>query len=328
IQKSVAGYPVQSVSSTSVTNSYTYDGYSRQTSVTDGRTNTTITAYNDLGQVSYTQNSTNKTYYFYNSLGQRTMVSNALGQVSHTAYNLQGQTIATWGTSYPVAYQFDSAGRMVAMATTRSNNYANVNLNTLVPTDETLSDCNIPALDITQWLYDDTTGLLTQKIYADANGPSYTYTETGKLHTRTWARGKNTTYTYGDLGQIINVNYSDSTPAITYTHDRLGRITSSSSSASTSTFHYDGLALDYETQNGWIIKRKQDVFGRDIGYELYNPADPINPVKKIIYGYEIFNRLNTITSIIGTEINTFTYTYTYLHGTDLVNAMSSDSGVQ
>ncbi|MDD2230385.1 MAG: RHS repeat-associated core domain-containing protein [Candidatus Cloacimonetes bacterium] len=167
---------------------------------------------------------------------------------------------------------------------------------------------------------------MTQKICADANGPSYTYTETGKLHTRTWARGKNTTYTYGDLGQIINVNYSDSTPAITYTHDRLGRITSSSSSASTSTFHYDGLALDYETQNGWIIKRKQDVFGRDIGYELYNSDDSVNPVKKIIYGYDIFNRLNTITSIIGTETNTFTYTY--LQGTDLVSGMSSDSGMQ
>ncbi|MFA7149225.1 MAG: hypothetical protein WC109_10450, partial [Syntrophomonadaceae bacterium] len=227
--------------------SFYYDGFVRQVSVTDGRSNTTITAYNDLGQVSYTQSSTNKTYYFYNNLGQRTMVSNALGQVSHTAYNPQGQTIATWGTSYPVAYEFNTAGRMIAIATTRSNEYANVNLNTLLAEGKTLSDCNIPALDITQWFYNETTGLLTQKIYADGNGPSYTYTSSGKLYTRTWARGKTTTYTYGDLGQITKVDYSDSTPNVTYTHDRLGRTTSATSLASTSTFHYDGLTLDYET---------------------------------------------------------------------------------
>ncbi|MCK9305350.1 MAG: hypothetical protein M0P27_08145, partial [Bacteroidales bacterium] len=93
------------------------------------------------------------TLYEYNNLGQRTMVSNALGQVSYTAYNSQGQTIATWGTSYPVAYEFNTAGRMIVMATTRSNDYANVNLNTLLAEGQTLSDCNIPALDITQWFY-------------------------------------------------------------------------------------------------------------------------------------------------------------------------------
>ncbi|MCK9305225.1 MAG: hypothetical protein M0P27_07505, partial [Bacteroidales bacterium] len=153
VQKFVAGYPIQGVSSTSVTNNYTYDGFARQVSATDGRSNTTVTAYNDFGQVSYTQSSTNKTYLFYNSLGQRTIVSNALGQVSHTAYDPLGQTIATWGTSYPVAYQYDAAGRMIVMATTRSNDYANVNLNTLLAEGQTLSDCNIPALDITQWFY-------------------------------------------------------------------------------------------------------------------------------------------------------------------------------
>ena len=260
------------------------------------------------------------TLYEYNNLGQRTMVSNALGQVSYTAYNSQGQTIATWGTSYPVAYEFNTAGRMIVMATTRSNDYANVNLNTLLAEGETLSGCNIPALDITRWYYDETTGLLTNKVYADGNGTVYTYTETGKIATRAWARGKTTTYTYNNLGQLTNVDYSDSTPDVTFAHDRLGRVLSAISSASTSTFHYNGLTLDYETQNGYIVKRKQDSLGRNIGYELYNPVDLVNPVKKIIYGYDSFNRLSTITSIIGSETNTFTYTY--LQGTDLVNAMS------
>ncbi|MCK9304429.1 MAG: hypothetical protein M0P27_03420 [Bacteroidales bacterium] len=328
VRKSIGGYPVQTISTTRVTNTFTYDGFARQVTATDGRTNTTFTAYNDFGQVSYTQSFTNRMSYFYDDLGRRTAVSNALGQVSYIAYDPLGKTIATWGTSYPVAYQFDSAGRMIAMATTRSNTYANVNLNTLVPTDEALSSLRTQnlALDITRWYYDETTGLLTNKVYADGNGTVYTYTETGKLHTRTWARGKTTTYTYSDLGQITNVDYSGSTPDITYTHDRLGRILSALSSASTSTFYYDGLTLDYETQNGWIIKRNQDVFGRDICYELFNPVDLVYPCQIIQYGYECFNRLSTVTSIIGAETNTFTYTY--LQGADLVYTMNSDSGVQ
>jgi RHS repeat-associated protein len=318
IQKSISGYPVQNIFSTAITNSLTYDGYSRQVSATDGRSNTMITAYNDLGQVEYIENAaTNRTSFFYNGLGQRTMVSNALGQVSHTAYNTQGQAIATWGTSYPVAYQLDAAGRKVAMATTRSNTYANVNLNTLAASGENLSDCNIPALDITQWKHNETTGLLTNKVYADGNGTSYTYTDTGKLQTRTWARGITTTYSYGDLGQLTNVDYNDSTPAVTYTHDRLGRMLSASSSASTSTFHYDDLTLDYENQDGYIIDRKQDTFGQGIGYSLFNPVDPVNPVQKILYGYDSYNRFSSVLSVHSVVSNQFTYSY--LDGTDLIS---------
>jgi len=111
VQKSIAGYPVQSISSTAITNSWTYGGFARQVTATDGRTNTTITAYNNLGQVAYVENAaTNRTSFFYNGVGQRTMVSNALGQVAYTAYNEQGQTIATWGTSYPVWSKKSSEG--------------------------------------------------------------------------------------------------------------------------------------------------------------------------------------------------------------------------
>ncbi|MDD2599622.1 MAG: hypothetical protein PHO37_10395 [Kiritimatiellae bacterium] len=324
-QKSIAGYPVQTISTTSVTNTFTYDGFAQQVTATDGRTNTTFTAYNDFGQVSYTQSFTNRMSYFYDDLGRRTAVSNALGQVSHTAYNSQGQTIATWGTSYPVAYEFNTAGRMIAMATTRSNEYANVNLNTLVPTGETLSSFSTQnsALDVTQWIYDETTGLLTNKLYTDGNRTTYTYTDAGRLATRTWARGITTTYIYGDLGQLTDINYSDSTPDVTFTHDRLDRIISASSSTSARTFHYDGLTLDYETQDGDIIDRKQDSFGRTIGYIL--TGGPLSPMT-LTYSFDEYGRLSSVTSIIGIETNTFAYTY--LPGTDLVNAMSSDSGVQ
>ena len=46
------------------------------------------------------------------------------------------------------------------------------------------------------------TGLVTQKLYADGQGPCYTYTDDGKLATRTWARGVTTSYTYDAWGTL------------------------------------------------------------------------------------------------------------------------------
>ena len=76
--------------------------------------------------------------------------------------------VPTWGATYPVAYAYDAYGRMTAMNTFR---------------DEAMQNG-----DTTTWLYHEPTGLLTNKVYADGKGPSYTYTSDGKLATRTWAR--------------------------------------------------------------------------------------------------------------------------------------------
>ena len=77
--------------------------------------------------------------------------------------------------------------------------------------------------DTTAWTYDPATGLLVQKLYDDGKGPSYTYTPDGKLASRTWARGITTAYAYNAAGQLTGVDYSDTTPDVAYTYDRLGR---------------------------------------------------------------------------------------------------------
>ena len=56
--------------------------------------------------------------------------------------------------------------------------------------------------DVTRWLRDEATGLVTNKVYADGKGPRYDYTPDGKLATRTWARGIVTTYSYDDNGSL------------------------------------------------------------------------------------------------------------------------------
>ena len=53
---------------------------------------------------------------------------------------------------------------------------------------------NLSSFDKTTWQYDQATGLLTNKVYADGKGTAYSYTPDGKLASRTWARGITTDY--------------------------------------------------------------------------------------------------------------------------------------
>ena len=102
-------------------------------------------------------------------------------------------------------------------------------------------------MDRTRWLYDEPTGLLTNKVYTDGKGPSYTYTPDGKLATRTWARGVSTTYAYNGSGLLLSVDYSDTTPDVAYTYDRLGRQKVAQTFLSAHHYAYDGLDLVSET---------------------------------------------------------------------------------
>ncbi len=63
--------------------------------------------------------------------------------------------------------------------------------------------------DITQWLHDAPTGLLSNKLHADGKGTAYTYTPDGKLATRAWARGVTTTYAYTNGSSLAAIDYSD-----------------------------------------------------------------------------------------------------------------------
>ena len=156
------------------------------------------------GRVDYVEDAAGyRTVFGYDAAtGRRITVTDALTNTVYTAYDVLGRVTNTWGATYPVAYEYDIFGRMTAMKTWRDTN-------------------NAP--DITQWLFDEATGLLTNKLYADINGPSYEYDASGRLTKRTWARSVVTDYAYDFLGQLTNINYSDSTPDVAFAYDRMGR---------------------------------------------------------------------------------------------------------
>ena len=90
----------------------------------------------------------------------------------------------------------------------------------------------------------------------------------GRLTQRTWARGVTTSYTYDNLSQLTGVTYSDGTPAVTYTYDRLGRQTQALTAGTcTNTFSYDAatLSLTAETQGTAVLNRGYDNFNRPTG---------------------------------------------------------------
>ncbi|MDD2230897.1 MAG: hypothetical protein PHY48_16030, partial [Candidatus Cloacimonetes bacterium] len=206
-----------------------------------------------------------------------------------------------------------------AMATTRNESLRKSNLLTQLPAGETLSTWQPAAsdkIDITKWVYDTATGLLTDKVYADGHGPSYTYTSEGKLSQRTWARGITTDYAYDFAGSLTNVVYNDETPAVTYTYDRLGRQLSATTSVSTNIFVYSPvtLELDYELQNGAKIDRSADTLGRNTGYALFNSAE--QPLIAVSYSYDTYGRFSSVLSVRSVVSNLFEYSY--LSGSDLL----------
>jgi YD repeat-containing protein len=137
VQTEVNGLTQASVSSMSITNSYTYDALGRLTSISDGRGNGSTTVYTSVGLVAYTEDTANnRTSYGYDIFGRRSSVTDALNNTGHFAYDTNDRILATWGSSYPVAYEYDSQGRQIAMATTRDENYRSTTADSASPQEK------------------------------------------------------------------------------------------------------------------------------------------------------------------------------------------------
>ncbi len=228
------------------------------------------------------------------------------------AYDLEGRVVATWGATYPVAYEYDGQGRMTAMYTYRGTN-------------EISSQSEIENLksqmDRTAWSYDQPTGLLTNKLYADGKGTAYTYTPEGKLASRIWARGVTATYGYTNGSSLASIDYSDDTPSVAFAYDRLGRMTSAVvAGVSTNTYAYDPetLALSVETQNGVEITRTTDALGRDTGFSLAGSDYAVQ------YAYDAYGRFHSVSSSVQSVQSVAAYSY--LEDSDLISGMTVSSG--
>ena len=314
-QVTINGLLSSSISKTGVYNNYGYDALGRQISSFQGgqsdlRMVGSYTSYNAKGQVASTMNvSSNLTTYFYDDQGNRAQVTDALSNSTYTAYDVDGRVLATWGATYPVAYDYDDYGRMTAMYTLRDSSLVISNYSSFIT--------HTSSFDRTAWLYDQATGLLTNKLYADGHGSTYTYTSDGKLRTRTWGRGVVTTYSYDSLNQMTNISYSDSTPVVVFAFDRLGRQTTITDGTGSRTFTFnDALQLATETNAQGVLQYAFDSLGRSAGFDF-------GPDYSVRYGYDALGRFSTVSRNVGSFSMA---TYSYVPGSGLISGYATDSG--
>ena len=286
------GVMVSETDSAGVTQTANYDVYRRVVSQTDGRNNTTTRVYDAFGRLATVTDAAGATTsYVYDNVGTVASVTNALGNVVAYLYDIRGNKVYEGGATYPVAYEYDTFGRKVKMTTFREE------------TEDAEGD-------VTTWTYDDATGALLAKTYADEYGVTYTLTDDGKTATRTDARGKVTTYTYNDFGELVSQDYSDDTTDIAMVYDNLGRVTQVTDAAGVTTFTYNQYGELESEANLRTLMRHYDDYGRDVGWSL-------NGSRKNIIQYD-----NATGRLYRMQAGGAWFTWGYLPGTNLKSSLT------
>ena len=150
------GVPLIDVSVSAVTNTVAYDFLGRAVAQTDGRGNTTHAEYNNRGQRSASIDALgNRTTYAYDQFGNPASVTDPLGNAIFYEYDVRGRKTYEGGATYPVRCTYDIFGNRTTMMTYRNES--------LGPDSG----------DVTTWLYDEASGCMTNKVYADGKGPTY-----------------------------------------------------------------------------------------------------------------------------------------------------------
>jgi len=298
--------------------SYTYDPHDRQQQVTDARNGATTYVYNAADLVTSVTSpapgngsAPETTTTLYDPMLRPVSVTQPDGTTVTSVYLLTGELGLQYGSrTYPVAYTYDYAGRMQSMT-----NWSGFNL------------ANPAGARVTTWSYDSQRGWLLSKTYADNHGTAYAYTPAGRLQTRTWARtdanGNPITTTYGyDLAGGLNaISYSDTTPAVAYTYDRLGRQSTLSWNGITDTQAYNlaGQPLFESFAGGPLsglgITNQYDTDLRRTKLSIL--SSPSTILAATAYGYDAASRLATVADGHGN-----TATYNYLANSPLVSQIA------
>jgi RHS repeat-associated protein len=202
--------------------------------------------------------------------------------------------------TYSVAYTYDYAGRPVSQTTwqDKAGNTGEV---------------------LTAWEYY-ANGSLKKKWYdasiagdgtiSGTSGPSYTYTDAGRLLTKTNAGGTVATYAYDPNSlDLTGVTYDDGiTPAVSYSnYDRLGRVGTVTDASGTRTLDYEQGALLDETYTagalaGYVIDRDLDSLNR---YDSVDLKSHTSSIYTVGYNYDGASRLQAVHS----GDHTVTYSY-------------------
>lgn len=290
--------------------SYGYDAHGRQNVITDARNGSSTNWFNNADQISSTKTpvpgagqSAQVTTNLFDTSGRIWKTVLPDGGVVTNDFTLSGQAQTISGArTYPSGNGYDAQGRFKSLTNWSA-----------FPATGTRA---------TTWNYDPYRGWLTGKSYPDSTGPGYTYSDAGRLKTRLWARSVNTTNSYNAAGDLSNVNYNDSTPAVGMGFDRRGRTTSVTNGATviTSTLNDVGLLLSDSSAggvlNGLSVTNGYDALLRRTNLTLNTPLSSFNTT----YGYDSVSRLSTV------RAGTNSATYSYVANSPLVSHVLYTNG--
>jgi RHS repeat-associated protein len=248
--------------------------------------------------------------------GRVASVTYADATVRRSAYDIRGNMTNEWGSATaPTSYGFDGYNQLETLSTYR----------TAITADSAIFPTTIGTPDVTTWVRQEATGLLTQKKYADNQGPVYLYDIAGRITRRTLARGSVTDYTYTAWGQPDVTNYADATPDADIDYDRMGRKTRESNGIATSVYQYSATTLrptletiSYDLNRDGTpelirqLDRSHDNLRRPTGFTL---KDGTTTETTALYGYDSYSRLSQISN---PQISNQIFTYSYLQNSNLL----------
>jgi RHS repeat-associated protein len=323
VQTAYNGLLVESTDTVGVTMRYGYDALGRRNTSVDPRTGTTTTAYvsgtNQVYSITDPASVVQATYT-YDSAGRVATVTNALSLVSRYAYTDRNEKYRVWGDSeVPVEYGYNALGQQTTLKTYR------------VGTGWTGTSWPVSpgTADTTTWAYQAATNLMSSKTDAAGKSVNYSYTQAGQVLTRQWARiltgSTRVTTTYGydaSTGELLTIDYNDSTPDVTYAYNRLGQVSTVADYTGTRTFTYNlGGSLELQREDlptfygSRRITQEYDTsgtgtIGRTTGLLLGSSSVPWSEQNRD-YTYQADGRISTILGgAAGHSNETFTYTYT------------------
>ena len=248
---------------------FTYDAAGRVLTTTDPLGNATTNAYDPVGNLTSIRDANGHTTSFtHDAAGRIATVTGADGGVTRYTYDAAGNRLTRRDANgHVTTYAYDDAGR----------------LSTETAPDPDGAGAKGPA--VTTHSYD-ANGNLASTV--DPNGNSTGTSGDGRTH-----------FSYDAANRLVQIDYSDSTPDVTFAYDAVGNRVSMTDGSGTETRTYDGL-------NRLIsVTRGSNTFSYlyDAGGNLSRRTYPGGAA--IAYTYDGLDRLATVAS--GGETTSYVY---------------------